>query len=1553
MPLLYSSVSGRRIDGGIGLARESVEIGINFAAIWEVMPSDKEISLEGIFDRFDALEVKPGESRFDQTLTLLISQIEEIAGSPLRRVSPAEFNPRELPYYAIVECPLLFHVRDRYTYQLLRELSQLLRWHNWDEVRPALRRLLTHATHTPYPELPDRASDSRLYVVPANDSQRRAVAAASKCPLTVVTGPPGTGKSQLIVNIVSDAVLRGETVLIASRNNRAVDVVHDRFLGQVDYPGTVRSGKWEYRQRLPGLMRRVLSTVRRGDVKNRWEQIHGEYAELLQQIDEQQALIKEIEGLQRDQQAYYDEIRDLTDSLPAPLGESVRKGGVSLDATESNKLKTALRALEEEAVALVEQRQALARELRDIIAKNREGLTFLERVAALERHSGVSLESLRPGTSVEDFAAIEGYLTAWESLTAAIRLQDKARRLRNGVTELQRRAGEIQEKLPAELVAGLDSAAEQFSAPQEQALRQSLEDLEKEVQGMIGEYHRLVERLVAIGKRSPALRSLFRLMAGKQAAGLASYELDLLTLKALFAIKDNLLEAHHAGTTRADLQRRLRALKQERASKLAEIGTALAGLEERLTATRAGVPAMLITQIELVSERETHKGWKTLAIRLRRLAKWCRRIHDGQLTLEEHLRQILSSNWARRHLQRDLCALRAPLASLGILDLLEEPASHEPFEKWGTYVHHLKSFVHACFLVAQRRYVLEQQQAYREKVEREIADVSAQLEEANTRFMHALARLPEPIAQAMLGDNWLFEPIPSPVAQDLEMVKEQFIAFVSQYTSAVERLDALNQEHASSVHIHTVIQALKLDAGGSRSSATGVRPTPAAMMKLVTSWLQFSYASEAEYRLRQAQHVLSETEEELGRNLARLPAAVREFDFTSIQYSAQLVQPMEQSLSMLRAKLEECLEEWRNLQKRAVGLLQDNELGIRALSKAHKRAKKDPDYLAGLAGRRAYDRPEHLLDDLRLWRQVAGIWRVRSRLSEVSKRLKKLPTLDEAKAELDHLLEEQVSLAGRILAERWRQTAAELDPATIRRIGYYVDAVDALASNAGPRGTLRREAERYFVDALKLFPVWSTTNLSTQDLPLQAGLFDCVVIDEASQCDIPSALPLLFRAKRIVIIGDDRQLTHIATLPKQVHQRLLERYAIASRYSYPSLSLFDLAARSTAGVPGQILLNEHYRSHEEIIEFSNQHFYEGDLRVKTNLSKVPALYKARGCGLFWVNVEGHGERAGPGRIYNKEEQRAVLTLVERLLKQLDSLGMTEAEIGIVTPFRAQAEEIQRALKRLRVSDERILVGTVHTYQGNERDIMIFSTVATEDLPEGTRHFVTGSPNLLNVAVTRARLTLIVIGDHSFFLSLPKASCYYKLAAYARDLGKVYPDLEHLPLFLPVEDSEAGFELGHGLALQPNTPYRNRMTLRRLLASCQEYLWWYDSYMNVDALDALALALSRVDQGQIREVRLLTGERYWGNPEYLTKKAVTPLKREFEARGIKLWLAVIPHDRDNPSPHDRYLFSANLAVNMPPIKNIYEYTARLAEFLPSTVKSEEFESWWERARVVLK
>ena len=146
-------------------------------------------------------------------------------------------------------------------------------------------------------------------------------------------------------------------------------------------------------------------------------------------------------------------------------------------------------------------------------------------------------------------------------------------------------------------------------------------------------------------------------------------------------------------------------------------------------------------------------------------------------------------------------------------------------------------------------------------------------------------------------------------------------------------------------------------------------------------------------------------------------------------------------------------------------------------------------------------------------------------------------------------------------------------------------------------------------------------------MPLVAGAFDLLVIDEASQCDIASALPLLYRCKRAVIIGDPMQLRHISAVPEALDLQKLQTHGLTDGYlswSYTAHSLYDLAS-SLTHAEGIVQLRDHHRSHPDIIGFSNRHFYESTLRIATKLNGLSPVWEDPPF-VRWLNIAGRASR---------------------------------------------------------------------------------------------------------------------------------------------------------------------------------------------------------------------------------------------------------------------------------------------------------------------------------------
>ncbi|MCX2927060.1 caspase, EACC1-associated type [Streptomyces sp. NEAU-W12] len=281
---------------------------------------------------------------------------------------------------------------------------------------------------------------------------------------------------------------------------------------------------------------------------------------------------------------------------------------------------------------------------------------------------------------------------------------------------------------------------------------------------------------------------------------------------------------------------------------------------------------------------------------------------------------------------------------------------------------------------------------------------------------------------------------------------------------------------------------------------------------------------------------------------------------------------------------------------------------------------------------------------------------------------------------------------------------------------------------------------------------WAISTHSVRRLELAPKLFDLVVIDEASQCSIPSVLPLLFRARRALIIGDPMQLGHIPGVSPQQEQQARVRAGLSAaqledhRLTYHVHSSYHAAEQHGDSA---LLLDEHYRCHPRIADVVNGYCYAGQLQVLTDVRRqVPALDPVGAADpapvLGWVDVP-HGEsaRGGDGRSWhNAAEAEAVRRVVDELLTRLPQ----DTKVGVITPFRAQKE----ALARVWRDNDRVRVGTVHAFQGGQRDVMVLSPVATHNTPPRTTHWVASQVNLWNVAVTRARSQLITVGGHAFW-----------------------------------------------------------------------------------------------------------------------------------------------------------------------------------------------------------
>lgn len=290
---------------------------------------------------------------------------------------------------------------------------------------------------------------------------------------------------------------------------------------------------------------------------------------------------------------------------------------------------------------------------------------------------------------------------------------------------------------------------------------------------------------------------------------------------------------------------------------------------------------------------------------------------------------------------------------------------------------------------------------------------------------------------------------------------------------------------------------------------------------------------------------------------------------------------------------------------------------------------------------------------------------------------------------------------------------------------------------------------KYAPILLKNFPAWAVTNLSVGSrIPLAPGIFDIAIIDEASQCDIASAIPIFFRAKRAAVVGDPHQLSHVTKLTVSKDSLLRSRTGLSDlddlRFSYRETSLYDLFSSTNSVSPH--LLIETYRSTLEIAEYSNQAFYNGMLRVATNENDLNLPIGTKP-GIHWTEISSTVVSAGGSGCVAEAEVDAVYELVKNILVENNFRG----SLGIVTPFRQQQKRLHDKIYDGEISfdiinQSKLVVDTVHGFQGDEKDVMIFSLCAGPDMPRGSLHFIREKSNLFNVAVSRARAVIHVVGN---------------------------------------------------------------------------------------------------------------------------------------------------------------------------------------------------------------
>ena len=281
-------------------------------------------------------------------------------------------------------------------------------------------------------------------------------------------------------------------------------------------------------------------------------------------------------------------------------------------------------------------------------------------------------------------------------------------------------------------------------------------------------------------------------------------------------------------------------------------------------------------------------------------------------------------------------------------------------------------------------------------------------------------------------------------------------------------------------------------------------------------------------------------------------------------------------------------------------------------------------------------------------------------------------------------------------------------------------------------------------------PIWAISTLSVSSrVPLVAGLFDYVIFDEASQCEIASALPLLGRARNAVIVGDPMQLGFIPQLSPRQEHALMDAAGLgrAGRHSVAQSnnSLFALVRqRETAHWH---FLADQFRSAHDIVAYLNNEFYEGRLLACQDPGRAhaPNGYQP---GLAWHDVPGRTAREDGGSVNHAEADAIVQVLADMI--RVRGFG---GSIGVLSPFNSQVALLIRKIRAVLTEPERervnLRVSTIDKFQGGEADVVLFSLVVADGVHSATLSFYARERRRVNVAISRARALCLVFGDKSY------------------------------------------------------------------------------------------------------------------------------------------------------------------------------------------------------------
>lgn len=285
---------------------------------------------------------------------------------------------------------------------------------------------------------------------------------------------------------------------------------------------------------------------------------------------------------------------------------------------------------------------------------------------------------------------------------------------------------------------------------------------------------------------------------------------------------------------------------------------------------------------------------------------------------------------------------------------------------------------------------------------------------------------------------------------------------------------------------------------------------------------------------------------------------------------------------------------------------------------------------------------------------------------------------------------------------------------------------------------------------IKVFPVWFSTNISSEKIGSAIPHFDMCIMDESGQCDIARSLIPIIRAERLLLVGDTNQLKPVVLLDEKKQKIFQKALHIKNPhiYDYVHGSILSLMQQSDS-ISKKILLRYHYRCAPEIIQFSNSYYYDNRLHIENKLHGNVSLFDV-------VNHQGDKKNS-----YEEE--------CSTIIHVLKNDEYKNKKIAIITPFVNQANLINKKLQEEKMTN--VFASTIHKVQGSEYDVIFLSFALAQTTSSKTFDWVKDNKEITNVAVTRAKKELLICADKNaiHLLSKNTENAVKELITYAESV----------------------------------------------------------------------------------------------------------------------------------------------------------------------------------------